>query len=137
MHGEQDHSRERESTSVRPTEEITSTTTEKKIDKKDKKDTVEPLVVEKEKTIKPVYWPLIRFPQRLQKPNQDAQLKKLLGILKQLHLNISLVEALEEMPNYVKFQNDILSKKHKLPEHETIALTNAIVVWLVARSRLN
>lgn len=27
------------------------------------------------------------------------------------------------MPNYVKFQNDILSKKHKLPEHKTIALT--------------
>ncbi|XP_017221442.2 uncharacterized protein LOC108198185 [Daucus carota subsp. sativus] len=40
-----------------------------------------------------------------------------------LHINIPLVEALEQMPNYVKFMKDILTKKRRLGEFETIALT--------------
>lgn len=40
-----------------------------------------------------------------------------------MHINILLVEALEQMPNYVKFMKDILSKKRRLEEFETIALT--------------
>ena len=44
-------------------------------------------------------------------------------MLKQLHINIPLAEALEQMPSYVKFMKDILSKKHRLGEFETVALT--------------
>ena len=44
-------------------------------------------------------------------------------MLKQLHINILLVEALEQMPSYVKFMKDILSKKRRLGEFETVALT--------------
>ena len=44
-------------------------------------------------------------------------------MLKQLHINIPLVEALEQMPSYVKFMKDILSKKRRLGEFETVALT--------------
>ncbi|KAJ9536802.1 hypothetical protein OSB04_un000026 [Centaurea solstitialis] len=40
-----------------------------------------------------------------------------------LHINIPLVEAIEQMPNYAKFLKDILSKKKKLNEYETVALT--------------
>ncbi|KAA3469716.1 Retrovirus-related Pol polyprotein from transposon 17.6 [Gossypium australe] len=39
----------------------------------------------------------------------------------QLHINISLVEALEQMPNYVKFVKDILLKKLRLGEFEIVA----------------
>ncbi|KAL5550836.1 hypothetical protein UlMin_001012 [Ulmus minor] len=64
------------------------------------------------------------FPQRLRKANQDKQFGKFLEILKQLHINIPLVEALQQMPNYVKFMKDVLTNKRKLGEFETVALTN-------------
>lgn len=51
------------------------------------------------------------------------QLNKFLDMLKQLQINIPLVEALEEMLNYVKFFKDILPKKRKFPKYETVALT--------------
>ncbi|KAL5582706.1 hypothetical protein UlMin_015148 [Ulmus minor] len=40
-----------------------------------------------------------------------------------LHINISLVEALEQMSNYVKFMKDMLTKKRRFGEFETVALT--------------
>ena len=43
------------------------------------------------------------LPQRPRKANQDKQFDKFLEILKQLYINISLVEALQQMSNYVKF----------------------------------
>ncbi|XP_061348807.1 uncharacterized protein LOC133294174 [Gastrolobium bilobum] len=39
------------------------------------------------------------FPQRLQKQTDDKQYKKFLDVLKQLHINVPLVEALEQMPS--------------------------------------
>ena len=63
------------------------------------------------------------FPQRFQKQKQDKQFSKFLEVLKQLHINISFVEALEQMPNYVKFLKDILARKRRLGEFETVALT--------------
>ena len=44
-------------------------------------------------------------------------------IFKKLHINIPFAEALEQMPRYVKFMKDILSKKRKLGDYETIALS--------------
>ncbi|PIN11693.1 DNA-directed DNA polymerase [Handroanthus impetiginosus] len=43
--------------------------------------------------------------------------------LEKLHINIPFAEALEQMPNYVKFMKDILSKKRRLGDYETMALT--------------
>ncbi|KAH9723366.1 hypothetical protein KPL70_007095 [Citrus sinensis] len=63
------------------------------------------------------------FPQRFQKQQQDKQFSKILGVLKQLHINIPFMEALEQMPNYAKFFKDILTKKRRLGEFETVALT--------------
>ena len=59
----------------------------------------------------PIKKPPPPYLQRLQKQKQEIQFKKFLDILKQLHINIQLVEALKQMPNYVKFMKDILSKK--------------------------
>ena len=53
----------------------------------------------------------------------DDQFSKFLSIFKQLHINIPLIEALEQMPKYAKFLKDIISKKQKLEEHETVMLT--------------
>ncbi|XP_062113789.1 uncharacterized protein LOC133824824 [Humulus lupulus] len=63
------------------------------------------------------------FPQHFQKQKLDSPFKNFLDILRQLHINIPLVEALEKMPNYVKFMKDSLTKKRRLGEFETVALT--------------
>ncbi|XP_062112832.1 uncharacterized protein LOC133823987 [Humulus lupulus] len=44
-------------------------------------------------------------------------------VFKKLHINIPFAEALEQMPSYVKFMKEILSKKRKLEDYETVALT--------------
>ncbi|XP_024018382.1 uncharacterized protein LOC112090696 [Morus notabilis] len=63
------------------------------------------------------------FPQRFQKQQQDGQFRKFLDVLKQLQINIPLVEALEHMPSYAKFMKDLVTKKRRLGEFETVALT--------------
>ncbi|XP_017622070.1 uncharacterized protein LOC108466240 [Gossypium arboreum] len=61
----------------------------------------------------------------------DFQLKRFLKVLKQLHIHISVVEALEQIPNYMKFMKDILSKKHRLGEFKTVALTEGYTAILM------
>ncbi|XP_038896669.1 uncharacterized protein LOC120084930 [Benincasa hispida] len=70
------------------------------------------------------------FARRLMKKNDEQQFKRFLELLRQLNINIPLVEALEQMPKYVKFFNDILRKKRRVSETEVIALMqecNALV----------
>ncbi|XP_062114466.1 uncharacterized protein LOC133825555 [Humulus lupulus] len=74
-------------------------------------------------TRKPISKPPPPFPQCFQKQQQDGQFQRFLDVLKQLHINIPLVEDLEQMPNYMKFLKNILSKKRRLGEFETVALT--------------
>ncbi|KAA3461916.1 Aspartic peptidase [Gossypium australe] len=56
--------------------------------------------------------------------------KKFLDVMKQLHINIPLVEAVEQMPNYVIFMKNIISKKIRLGEFETVALTEGCIAIL-------
>ncbi|XP_062104485.1 uncharacterized protein LOC133815692 [Humulus lupulus] len=65
----------------------------------------------------------IPYPQRLRKNFLDKQFSKFLEVFKKLHINIPFAEALEQMPSYVKFMKDILSKKRRLEDFETMALT--------------
>ena len=44
-------------------------------------------------------------------------------IFKKLHINIPFAESLEQMPGYVKFMKDILGKKRKPGDYETVALS--------------
>ncbi|XP_017972503.1 PREDICTED: uncharacterized protein LOC108661129 [Theobroma cacao] len=70
------------------------------------------------------------FPQRLQKQKLDKHFQKFLKVFKKLHMNISFAEALEQMPSYVKFLKNILTKKRKLEDFKIITLTeecNAII----------
>ena len=43
-------------------------------------------------------------------------------VFKKMHINIPFTDALEQMPSYVKFMKDILSKKRRLSEFETMNL---------------
>ncbi|KAK8608895.1 hypothetical protein V6N13_025206 [Hibiscus sabdariffa] len=54
------------------------------------------------------------FPQRLKKQKQEYQFKKFFEILKQVHINLPLVEALQQMPNYARFLKDMVSRKNRI-----------------------
>ena len=44
-------------------------------------------------------------------------------MFKKLHIKIPFADAFEQMPGYVKVINDILSKKRRLSDFETVNLT--------------
>ena len=44
-------------------------------------------------------------------------------LFKKLHINISFADSLEQMPSYVKFMKDILPRKIRLSDFETVNLT--------------
>ena len=51
------------------------------------------------------------FPQRLMKKTEDGKYRRFITMLKLLSMNVSLVEALEQMPGYAKFVKDLVTKK--------------------------
>ena len=65
----------------------------------------------------------IPYPQRLKKNKMDKQFTKFMEVFKKLHINILFADALEKMPSYVKFMKDILSKKRRMSDFETVNLT--------------
>ena len=65
----------------------------------------------------------IPYPQRLKKSKLDKQFTKFLEVFKKLHINILFADALEQMPNYVKFMKEILSNKRRLLDFEIVNLT--------------
>ncbi|KAK8653696.1 hypothetical protein V6N13_127685 [Hibiscus sabdariffa] len=70
------------------------------------------------------------FPQRLKKKKQDYQFKKFLDILKQVHINLPLVEALQQMPNYAKFLKDMVTRKKRIEKFETATATETCLALM-------
>ena len=64
----------------------------------------------------------IPYPQHLKKRKLEKQFTKFLEVFKKLHVNIPFVDALEKMPNYVKFMKEILSNKRRLSNFEIVNL---------------
>ncbi|GJY56507.1 reverse transcriptase domain-containing protein [Tanacetum coccineum] len=66
------------------------------------------------------YQPKIHYPSRLDKTKlpdkNDVQVSKFLKILKQLRFDISLMDALTQIPKYSKVLKDLLKNKEKLEE---------------------
>ncbi|XP_061353269.1 uncharacterized protein LOC133298044, partial [Gastrolobium bilobum] len=65
----------------------------------------------------------ISYPQRLKKEIQKQQYSKFLDIFRRLQINIHFAETLENMLNYAGFMKDMLSRKRKLRECETVNRT--------------
>ena len=77
----------------------------------------------------PDYDPPISYPQRVKqqkKKQQDKQFAKFLEVFKKLHINVPFMEALTQMPSYVKFMNEILSRKRKIRDDEIVMLTHIL-----------
>ena len=66
---------------------------------------------------------LVLYPQHLKKNKLDKQFTEFMGVFKKLHINIPFVDALEQMPSYVKFMKDILYRKRRLADFKTVNLT--------------
>ena len=67
--------------------------------------------VELPKKVTPIPRPPPPFPQRLVKKIEDGKYRRFITMLKQLSINVPLVEALEQMPSYAKFMKDLVTKK--------------------------
>ena len=64
---------------------------------------------------------LMPFPRtRTQKTNE--QFGKFVGVIRQLYVNIPLLDAME-VPTYTKYLRDILNNKKPLPKTEVVKLT--------------
>ena len=59
----------------------------------------------------------------MRKNRFDNQFNKFMEIFKKLPINIPFAKALEQMPGYVKFMKDILSKKRDLVDYEIVDLS--------------
>ncbi|KAL4288034.1 hypothetical protein AHAS_Ahas19G0245800 [Arachis hypogaea] len=70
----------------------------------------------------PEYKPKMPYPQRLQKETKDKQFLKFLEVFRKLQINIPFAKVLEQMPLYVKFMKELLSKKKPLKGDETVVV---------------
>ncbi|XP_062100094.1 uncharacterized protein LOC133805967 [Humulus lupulus] len=61
-------------------------------------------------------------PKEFLKKKLDEKFAKFLEIFKKVNINIPFVDALEKISNYVKFMKEVLSKKRKFEDHETVKL---------------
>nr|GEX27881.1 reverse transcriptase domain-containing protein [Tanacetum cinerariifolium] len=60
------------------------------------------------------YKPKIPYPQCLHKEKMEERYAKFIDLIKEVMINVSLVEDLADMPNYVKLLKDLVSNKKKI-----------------------
>ncbi|XP_055960233.1 uncharacterized protein LOC126678772 [Mercurialis annua] len=71
----------------------------------------------------PPFVPKVPFPSRLRKAPDNRKFHKFLEVFKKLQINLSLADALREMPQYAKFLKDIIMNKRSWEQGGTIPLT--------------
>ncbi|XP_058753377.1 uncharacterized protein LOC131626574 [Vicia villosa] len=62
------------------------------------------------------------YPHAPTKKDKERQYARFLDIFKRLQINIPFAEALEQMSTYAKFMKEILTKKRRITDEETIYL---------------
>ncbi|GJX88753.1 reverse transcriptase domain-containing protein, partial [Tanacetum coccineum] len=65
----------------------------------------------------------IPYPQRLHKEKMEARYAKFLDMIKEVRINVPLVDVLAGMPNYGKFLKDLVSNKSKMEQISDACLT--------------
>ncbi|GJU18785.1 reverse transcriptase domain-containing protein [Tanacetum coccineum] len=69
------------------------------------------------------YKPKILYPIRLHKEKMEARYAKFLDMIKEVRINVPLVDVLASMPNYGKFLKDLVSNKSKMEQISVAFLT--------------
>ena len=62
------------------------------------------------------------YPHAPTRKDKERQFARFLEIFKRLQINIPFSEALEQMPTYAKFMKELLTKKRRFIEEDTIEL---------------
>ncbi|GJR38327.1 hypothetical protein Tco_1214011 [Tanacetum coccineum] len=75
--------------------------------------------------------PPVPFPSKLRKEKEEAQQRKFLENLKQLHTNIPFVEALVQMPKYAKFLKGLMTNKSRLEKACTMTINERCSAFLL------
>ncbi|XP_050225511.1 uncharacterized protein LOC126674989 [Mercurialis annua] len=70
----------------------------------------------------PPFVPPVPFPSRLRKAQGNEKFHKFLEIFKKLQINLSLADALREMPQYAKFLKDIITNKRSWDSGATVPI---------------
>ncbi|WVZ48683.1 hypothetical protein U9M48_000102 [Paspalum notatum var. saurae] len=82
---------------------------------------------------------VIPFPQRQKKASVDDQFGKFVEIIKQLYVNVPLIDGMQ-VPTYANYLKEILNNKKPLPLTEVVHLTEecsaAILNQLLERNRI-
>jgi hypothetical protein len=73
------------------------------------------------------------FLQRLVKPKIENKLLDVFEILRKVHINIPLLDAIKQIPSYAKFLKDFCTSKRKFHEHERVALTKEVSAMLLRK----
>ena len=63
------------------------------------------------------------FPQMLIPPQKMNQNFEILEVLKQVEVNIPLLDAIKQIPSYAKFLEDLYTVKRKLNVHKKAFFT--------------
>ncbi|XP_016168902.1 uncharacterized protein LOC107611498 [Arachis ipaensis] len=69
------------------------------------------------------YVPKVPFPQRLRGGEKEKTYSRFLDIFKSLHINIPFIEALQQMPSYIKCMKELLIEKSTLKGGQTVVIT--------------
>ena len=86
------------------------------------------------KKVTPMPRPPPLFPQRLVKKTEDGKYRLFITMLKQLSINVPLVEALEKMPSYAKFMKDLVTKKRSVTFEDDDSLSGCVHYSLYNRA---
>nr|GFC79248.1 reverse transcriptase domain-containing protein [Tanacetum cinerariifolium] len=62
------------------------------------------------------YKPKISYPQRLRKEKMEEHYAKFIDLIKEVRINVPLVDVLASMHNYGKFLKDLVSNKSKMEQ---------------------
>ncbi|GKC65173.1 hypothetical protein Tco_1097771, partial [Tanacetum coccineum] len=76
------------------------------------------------------YKPKIPYPQCLNKEKMEARYAKFLDMIKEVRINVPLVDVLAGMPNYGKFLKDLVSNKSNMKQISAAFLTEECSVIL-------
>jgi len=68
------------------------------------------------------YKPRIPYPEAIKRDDSEEQFGKFLKLLKKLHINLPLLEALFQMPDSRKFLRQLLTNKRKINEEHHVEL---------------
>ncbi|XP_042441300.1 uncharacterized protein LOC122026634 [Zingiber officinale] len=86
----------------------------------------EEITIEVEKISLATEIQIVPFPQRLLRAQKDVEFEKFLEKIKEICIDIPLLDALHQMAKFSKFMKDIISNKRKKGGFEIVTLTEEV-----------